>query len=243
MLHGEQRGLFELSFSIPSECAERLRRGDADLGIVPAIEAARQGLKWLPGIGIASRGAVRSLLLVSKTPLDQIRVLAADTSSRTTVALTRIILARRYGVSPEFVPMAPQLDVMLARADAALVIGDPALLIDPARLPWLVADVGEEWFQMTGLPSVYAVWAGRPEVITPDLAEVFAASCRFGLAHMDEIVREEAPRRGIPEDLARQYFERNVTLQLGEPEYEGLRLFLSLAEQSGILVPSGSAAV
>lgn len=231
MLHGAQRGLFDLSFSVPSECAERLKSGDADIGIVPVIEIPRQRLAWLPGTGIACRGPVRSLLLISKTPLPAIRRLAADISSRTTVALTRVLLARRHGVRPEFVPMPPDLDTMLAEADAAIIIGDPALHLDPKSVPWQVVDVGEEWMQMTGLPMVFAVWAGRPEVIRPELAEVFQASCRYGLEHLDDIVAVESAARGMPAGLVRDYFTRNVVLELGEREYQGMNEFLRMAAE------------
>jgi predicted solute-binding protein len=240
MLHGDQRGLFDLSFAVPSECADRLRAGGADLGIVPSIEMARQQLDHLPGLCIASRGAVRSLLLVSKLPWERVRTLAADTSSRTTVALARILLARRYGVTPEFLPRPPGLEPMLAEADAALLIGDPALRIEPAALPWRVLDVGEEWLALTGLPAVYAVWAGKHEFITPEIAALFAGSCRFGLAHLDEIVRREAPGRGLPLPLAREYFERNVVYELGAEQYRGLDLFLRYAAESDMLVPAGA---
>ncbi len=231
MLHGGQRGVFDLSFSVPSVCADRLRSGDADIGIVPVIEIPRQGLAWLPGTGIACRGPVRSLLLVSKTPLPAIRRLAADASSRTTVALARVLLARRYGVLPEFIAMPPDLEAMLAEADAAIIIGDPALRLDPESLPWRVVDVGEEWIEMTGLPMVFAVWAGRPEVIRPEMAEVFLASCRYGLEHLDDIVAAESAARGMPPGLVSDYFTHNVVLELGEQEYQGMNEFLRMAAE------------
>ena len=235
MLHGEQRDLFELSFAVPSECADQLASGAADLGIVPTVELPRQGLGYLPGTGIGCRGPVRSLLLISKVPLGEIRRLAADTGSRTTVALARILLARRWGAAPEFLPMAPELEPMLASADAALIIGDAALRLDPKTLPYHVADMGEAWVTMTGLPMVFAVWAGRPELMSAELEATFRASCRFGLEHLEDIVRLEAPRRGISEELAREYLTRHTVLELGDRDYEGMRLFLSYAAESGML--------
>ncbi len=230
MLHGPQKDLFDLSFCLPAECADRLAAGAADIGIVPSIELARQDLDVIPGTGIAARGAVRSILLVTKVPPGKIRTLALDTSSRTSVLLARIVLARRYGAEPRGVSHAPDLRAMLEAADAALVIGDPALRIDPARLPFRALDLGAEWRALTGLPMVFAVWGGRRDVVrAAGIAEAFAASCRFGLDHLDEIARREGPARGLTETLAREYFERNVTLELGAEEYEGMRLFLNYA--------------
>src|SRR6266566_4771135 len=123
LLHGPPQDLFDLTFRVPSECADLVASGAADIGNIPAIEMQRQNLQMVPGLGVASRGAVRSILLVSKRPLAAIRTLAADSSSRTSVALTRIILSRRYGAEPEIHPYAPDLAAMLDHADAALIIG------------------------------------------------------------------------------------------------------------------------
>jgi predicted solute-binding protein len=227
MLHGDQRGLFDLSFTVPSECADRIAAGVADIGIVPSVELPRLGLSYLPGTGIASRGAVRSLLLISKAPFGEIRRIAADVSSRTTIALTQILLARQYRNSPEFVSMPPDLEKMLSAADAAIIIGDPALRLDIDTLPYRIADVGEQWTSMKGLPMVYAVWGGRPGILNEDLARLFRASCRFGIEHLDDIVEQESRKRGIPEELAHRYLTRHIVNELGEREYEGLRAFLS----------------
>lgn len=230
MLHGEQRNLFELSFAIPSECADQLENGRADIGIVPAVELNRQRLEILRGTGIASRGPVRSILLISKVPFSQVRSLAADSSSRTSVMLSRIILSRKYGVEPKLVRHRPDLPAMLQLCDAALIIGDPALLIDPAQLSYRVLDLGDEWTEMTGLPMVFAVWAARAN--SPAHAPApFLASLRFGLDHLDAIVREYHAKVGISADLARAYLTRHIAFELGEPEYSGLSLFLKYAAE------------
>ena len=132
MLHGDERGLFDLERSLPAECADRLADGRADIGIVPSVELNRQKLEIIPGAGIACRGAVRSILLISKVPFGDIRTLATDSSSRTSVALSRIILARKYGVTPRLHSERPHLGSMLEHSDACLIIGDAALLLDPA---------------------------------------------------------------------------------------------------------------
>ena len=229
MLHGPQQRLFDLSFAVPAVCADRLEAGEADIGIVPSVEIPRLGLRTLKGTGIASRGAVRSILLVSKTDPRRIHTLATDSSSRTSVALARIILAQRYGCEPELVSMAPDLERMLARADAALIIGDPALRLDPATLPYRVLDLGSEWRELTSLPMVFAVWAGQPERVREEWEEAFTASYRYGAAHLDQILDANERDHSIPRALAEHYLTQNVVFELGPLEYEGLDRFLAYA--------------
>jgi chorismate dehydratase len=229
MLHGDQRELVDLSFRIPSECANEVAAGAADIGIIPSVELNRHDYGRVHGLGIASRGAVRSILLISSKPFREIQTLAGDISSRTSVALARIILGRRYGTEPRVVPHAPDLTRMLTVADAALIIGDPALHLDPQTLGERVLDLGAEWTDMTGLPMVFAVWAGRKEAITPNVEAIFRASYEFGRDHLDEIIRMEAASRGLSEELARQYLTRHIVCELGGAEYRGLELFLEYA--------------
>jgi predicted solute-binding protein len=229
MLHGDQRGAFELTFRVPAECASEVESGSADIGIIPSVELNRHDYGRVHGLGIASRGAVRSILLVSSKPFGEIQTLAGDSSSRTSVALARIILSRRYGAEPRVIAQAPDLASMMAGADAALVIGDPALHLDPESMSYRVLDLGAEWTQMTGLPMVFAIWAGRREVITPAVEAVFHASYAFGREHLDDIIRKESARRGISHDLAREYLTRHIVCGLDEAEYRGLDLFLEYA--------------
>jgi predicted solute-binding protein len=182
-------------------------------------------------VGIASRGAVRSILLVSKCPAEAITTLAADTSSRTSAALARVWLAERHGVKPAVRREPPHLETMLARADAALIIGDPALRLDPAKLPYHVYDLGEEWTRMTGLPMVYAVWAGPQRFITREVARVFQESWEHGAARLEEIAEREAPPRGIPAELGARYLRQHVVCELGEAEMRGMERFLELASR------------
>ena len=231
MVHGSQQGLFDLDFQIPSVCADRMKEGTADIGIVPAFELTRQELEVLPGAGIACHGAVRSILLVSHCPAREIRTLAVDTSSRTSVQLARVILERRYNADYEAIPHAPDLEGMLRVADAALLIGDPALRVDPARLACEVHDLGGEWVEMTGLPMVFAVWAARKGVAGPDVAEAFRESCRYGLERMDEIVAAESADRGFPAELVREYLTRHIVHTLGPRDYQGMELFLRYARE------------
>ena len=239
MLHGEQRDIFDLSFAIPAECADRLESGLADIGIVPAVELNRQKLEIIRGAGIACHGAVRSIFLISKVPYGEIRKLAADSTSRTSVALSRVILARKFGVRPEVRSHAPHLPSMLENADAALIIGDAALVLDPAQLPFHVLDLGAEWVQMTGLPMVFAVWAARAELPAQD-PKPFLDSMRFGGAHIDDIARSEYAKVGVSEDLARSYLKDNIVFELGDREYAGLKMFLQYASELGTPVEESS---
>jgi chorismate dehydratase len=227
MVHGRQQRLFDLSFCLPSVCADRLATGAADLGIVPVVEAARQNLAILPGTCIASHGAVRSILLVSKKPFEEIQTLSADSSSRTSVQLARVILAKTYGANPTLSPHAPDLDSMLASADAALIIGDPALRLDPATLPYRTLDLGAEWWNLTRLPMVFAVWAG-PAPLTRFRQADFLDSYYQGALRIPEIAATESAARGITGELALHYLTRNIVFELGASERAGMQRFLEL---------------
>jgi len=235
MLHSpdpeDGHDVFDLRFALPSACADQLASGEADIGIVPVIEMARQGLDYFRGTGIACRGPVRSILLVSKVPCKDIRTLATDSGSRTSVVLARIILAEKFGAEPRLISRPADLTAMLGEADAALLIGDPALRIDPAKVPFEVLDLGAEWTAMTGLPMVFALWSARKEFIQDRYARAFLESCRYGCAHVDDIVKSEASGRGVSEDLARQYLTQNIAFDLAERDYAGLDRFLQFASR------------
>jgi len=231
MLHGPQAGLFDLDFRVPAACADVLASGAADIGIVPSFELTRQNLEVLPGAGIGCRGPVRSILLISSCPAPEIRRLAADSSSRTSVQLARVILERKFQRAPEIFSRPPDVDAMMADADAALVIGDPALRIDPTRLPFYVYDLGAEWWEMTGHPMVFAVWAGRKDAVTPEVVEAFRESCRYGRQRIEEIVAAESAARGFAPELVREYLTRHIVHELGPRDYAGMDLFLSYTEK------------
>ena len=234
------QNIFDLGFALPSECAGQLASGQADIGILPVIEMARQRLDFFRGSGIASFGPVRSILLISRLPFGEIRTLATDSGSRTSVMLARIILAEQFGAAPWLISMAPNLTTMFGVADAALLIGDAALHVDPAALPFQTLDLGQEWTALTGLPMVFAVWAGRKGSLRQPYGDALLASCRFGISRMDEIVPHEAPRRALSESLVRQYLTRHILFELGEREYAGLDLFLRRAATfDPAVVPGG----
>ena len=243
MLHGPQRDQFQLDFRTPAECADSLACGAADIGIVPVVEVARQRLEVVPGVGIACCGAVRSILLVSRVPASEIRTLAADSSSRTSVLLARVVIEDKFGASPAVLPMPPDLERMLEAADAALIIGDNALSVDLENLPYTVWDLGQEWLEITGLPMVFALWAGRPGCSSPAIAAAFTESWRYGVEHLEDIVREQAPLRGLPEFMVREYFARNVVFEIGPRELAGMKEFLNRAARFDILVATGKDSV
>jgi predicted solute-binding protein len=228
-LHGPQKGLFDFRFDLPAECAEALASAAASIGLAPCAELDRLGLDYLPELGIACEGPVRSILLISKKPFGQIRTLAVDSGSRSSVALSRILLAERYGCQPRFVPMAPVLDEMLAECDAGLIIGDPALHIEPSMLPYDVLDLGGEWVAWSGLPMVFAVWMGKSAHLTSDVARAFADSCEWGLTHVEEMVAAAGAERGFARDLARRYLTEHIVYRLGARHREGLELFRKMA--------------
>lgn len=229
MQRGPQQHLVDLSFEIPATCADVVEARQADIGLVPVAEIARQALEIVPGVGISCRGPVRSILLVSRVPARQIRRVAVDSSSRTSVQLARVILRERYGVTPPLVRRPPVLESMLADTDAALIIGDSALRVDPEKLPYETLDLGAEWFGLTGLPMVFAAWAGHSPLDQAKLSGIVLGSYEFGLAHLDDIVDSESLRRGVSRELARRYISGFIRYPLGPAEEEGLAAFLSLA--------------
>jgi chorismate dehydratase len=235
--------IFDLGFALPSICADQLAAGEADIGIVPAIEMARQKLGYFRGSGISSYGPVRSILLISKVPFREVRKLATDSGSRTSVMLSRIILAEKFGAQPSLISRPPDLASMLGIADAALLIGDAALQVDPATLPFETLDLGEEWTRLTGLPMVFAVWAGQPAKLKDSYGDALLASCRYGLGHMEEIVHEEAAKRGFPESLVREYLTRHIIFEFGEAHYAGLETYLKRAAELDRTVVPGSVTV
>jgi chorismate dehydratase len=226
LTHGPQEGKAEIWFEVPSACAASVAGGVADVGIIPVIEMARHGWPSVPGLGIASDGAVRSIFIVSHVPAEEIRSLVIDTSSRTSVGLARVILQHRYGVQPRTIPYPPNVERMLTLGDAALLIGDPALRLAPLQDGYFVYDLGHEWTEMTGLPMVYAMWAGNGAERAADLLR---ESYAYGKTRIDEIVSIEAEPRQIPKSLAQRYLTRNIVFELGERHMQGLERYLSLA--------------
>lgn len=232
--HGGQRERYRLAFTTPAACADDLEFGRADIGIIPSIEYQRiDGLKVLPGLSIASKERVRSVLLLSRAPIEDVRSVALDTSSRTSAALVRILFAEFYGIDVAAHPSAPDPAAMLESADAALLIGDPALVYNGDAL---VFDLAAEWRKFTGLPFVFALWALRPfEGGVSDLHRDFQQSLDQGLAHVEEIAAEWTPRLAITPEAVRIYLTENIDYTLDEANLAGLQLFYRLAHKAGMI--------
>lgn len=243
---------YQIGYTTPSACAAELIVGDADLGLVPvAALATTRSLVVVPGCTIAALDRVRSILLVVRAPdgVSGVRTVAADTSSRTSTAYARILFSVFWKVPAAFVPHEPDLDGMLAVADAALLIGDPALLaLEDAdaraartgeRLLYL--DLAHEWHSFTGLPWVSAVWALRPDtfeetgVCARELVEDLHASRDHGLAHVDDLAEEWSERLAVSRETIRFYLSKNIHYILDEACLHGLDEFYRLAHQCGAL--------
>lgn len=228
--HGPQADFFDLSFALPSECARQLATGETDIGIVPVAALLDNEYEIFRGTGIACHGAVRTILLISKVPFHEIRSIAMDAGSRSSVMLARLILQQKYNVEPEWHSQPADMIAMLANSDACLIIGDPALRLDPDSLRtqgFQVADLGDEWLQLTGLPMVFAVWAGRKGTHTPQREQAFIDSYRFGKRHIDAIVASEHATRGASASLVHEYLTRTIVFELGDREYQGMEAYLS----------------
>jgi chorismate dehydratase len=234
-LKGHHADLFAPSYHPPAMVARMLGQGNLDVGLIPSIEVQRiPRLRVLPDICVAARHEVRSVLLLSRCPPEEIRRVALDQNSRTSVALLRILLRERWNVDPEYLHERPDPERMLTEADAALIIGDPALKVDRDR--YLVHDLAGEWFALTGLPFVFAVWAVRPEVELPDLSFYFKSSLRYGLSSLDTLVRESAAELNLESSDVREYLTENLSFFLRQDEIEGLEEFYRRAHSHGLIL-------
>jgi chorismate dehydratase len=259
--NGPLQGKYDLSFTVPSQCSEDLHTGRADVAIIPAIEYQRiDNLVILPDMAIASKRQVRSLLIVSNKPIDQVKRFALDRSSRSTQALTRILCAEKWKIAPSFFEARPDLAEMLEQADAALLIGDPALRISltiekdsqtgaegqsicPAATLGItgsellyVYDVASEWRSLTELPAVLAVWAARPDVATPEVTADFLASRDFGLSRIAEISYDASLQLELPAQALETYLRRSIDFSLDLENRRGLDLYYQHAARLGLIL-------
>jgi len=227
---------FQLRFDIPSECARLLHARQIDLGLIPSIEYLRgpRAYSFVPGPAVTSRGPVASVAIFTRREPADVRTIAMDTSSRTSVALATVLLRREFGATPEAIPMAPDLDAMLRRADAALIIGDLALFLDVPASGARKIDLGELWTRSTGLPFVYAVWTAWPDAVTSEHVDALQRARDEGVAHSDDVARGFYPDDVPRQDAARRYLRENIRYYLGEDELEGLRLFYTYAGELGL---------
>jgi chorismate dehydratase len=238
---------YDIAYTIPSACAEALRSGAADIGIIPAAAYTTvPHLLIIPDVAIAARQAVRSILLVSKHPLGawdkHVRTVALDTSSMTSVALAKILFAKWLGGERDYCSMAPNLDAMLASSDAALLIGDPALQVDRTR--YFTLDLAEEWKARTGKSFVFAFWVIRERALAghdrDGIARDFQNSRDHGLfpKNLESIAQEWAPRLGLSVQTVRVYLTQNIHYYLDPPSLEGLALYYQLGAEIAALPPA-----
>jgi chorismate dehydratase len=232
---------FDLRYDIPAECARLLHAGAIDIGLIPSIEYLRGGVPYavVPGAAVTSRGPVASVAIYTRRDPQDIQTIAMDSSSRTSVALATVMLRRRFGVTADALGMAPDLDSMLASADAALIIGDIALFLEPANGVRKI-DLGALWTEMTGLPFVYAFWAGWPDALTPADAEALLEARDGGVAHADDVARSFYADDAAREEVARRYLRDNIRYTFGDEELEGLRTFYGYAAELGLVSFDGA---
>ncbi len=237
---------YRIDRMLPSECAARLASGQADIGLIPiAALATTPGLGILPGCTIASKGRVRSLLLVRRAsqPLAALHSVAADTASRTTIAYTRILFHKWGNAGVRFIPLAANLDNMLSHADAAIIIGDPALLALEERAnrhertgeELVYHDLAHEWRTVTGLPFISAVWGIACSTLDERVAEDFILSRDHGLANIATLASEWSRRIPLPEHTIRTYLSENIHYILDEECLEGITAFFRIAAELNIL--------
>src|SRR5271167_2422509 len=236
--HGDAARDFQIEYTIPSGCAAALAEDRADIGIIPAFAYAKiPGLVILPNIAIASKDRVRSILLVSKKPIEEVRTVATDSSSRTSVALLQVLFAKFLGGHRRLTPHLPQLEVMLRQHDAALLIGDAALQV-PADSGYHLYDLAHEWRERTGKPFVFAFWAVRRDALDrqppgPNLNEVFKRSRDHGLQpeSIITIAEEWSQKLLLSSDDIRHYLTKNIHYYLDHENHDGLQLFLQYSQE------------
>jgi chorismate dehydratase len=217
---------YSLRFDVPAVCARLLNEGAIDLGMVPSITwLDRPGDRIVPGVCIGSEGPVASVALFTRHEMTDVRTVALDASSRTSAALVRILCRRCFSIDPVFLTQPPDVAAMLAKADAALLIGDPALFLDYRALGLRKVDLGELWTEMTGLPFVWAFWSGRADAASPATVKQLQTAAAQGIGEIDAIAAaycREAPAR---EAVARRYLRENLRYNLGAREVDGLRTY------------------
>lgn len=243
----------DLQALVPAQLLPRLLDGALDAALVSTAGVLPYPhLRIIPGMCVSSRGAVDSIQLYCRRPPDEVRTVALDASSRSAVALTRVLFAERWRTSPEFRTLPPVLPDMLAEADAALLIGNPALqashALDRGEWPGLVAerlDLGDEWDRLTDLPFVYAVWATPLEregraLDHQRLTRVLEHARDWGVQRCGMLATRGARELGLPQEVCRRYLTASIRYNLGPDERAGMRRFCDLAVQHGVLPPQSA---
>jgi chorismate dehydratase len=233
---GTRRSRVELlTDAAPARCARMLARGEVEAALVPVIEYQRlEGIAVVPGVCVGARRAVRSVVLATRrADLRDVRRVALDESSRTSAALVRVIFREFYGHEIETTTRSPDVHAMLEAADAALVIGDPAMTF--ARAGLHVHDLASLWREHTGLGFVFAMWMARESAVGAVSAADFAGARDEGVARLEEIVEEYEGRLRLPREELRAYLTENVCFDLNEEMRAGLELYFRLAHKHGLI--------
>jgi chorismate dehydratase len=220
----------QLIIDLPSRIADRFRNRELDLAMVPSFEAATLGARVLTSVCIASDGAVETVILHHKTPLDRVKMLAVDEASRTSVALARLLIAEDSGHLPQIIPFSPG-SPGTPDADAALVIGDPAF--HWRREGFALMDLGQEWRRRRGLPFVFAVMVANTRADPDGLAARLQEATKRGVEAAPTIARSY--NSGVDAGRAEHYLRHVIRYDLGEREKEGLALFHRLAQARNLL--------
>jgi chorismate dehydratase len=245
LVHGlkARTDLFTLRFDVPSKCATLLHDKTVDLALIPSIEYLRNDdCRIVPGMAVASTGPVASVALFTDRPATAIRSIAVDASSRTAAALLRVLSAEWFDIEPTFVTLRPDLTTMLKRCDAALLIGDAALYQEHETNGLDKIDLGQEWAAMTGLPFVWAVWAGREDVVSQAHVEALTAARDAGMQSLDAIADQFVSEGDDEEtkEIARAYLRENVTYVLDEQCRAGLKKFFAKAADLQLAPAAGT---
>lgn len=236
--HGKLPDGWTIEQAPPAKLAARLLAGDMIAAPVSSFAVlGSEDLAAVPGVGISAPKSAKSVLLLSRVPFEQIRSVALDSGSLTGAAKTKILLTEMFGLSPEYKTADPDPSAMLHDADAALLIGDTALRFKPVGLR--VLDIGQAWRELTGLPAVFALWAGRRDLLTPKIAARLLEARDQGIAKIDRIVETEAPRLGLLRSFCREYLKENMRYGLAEDELASLERFGDLALKHGLIQRAG----
>jgi len=241
---------FQLRFDVPSRCAELLHGGGIDVGLIPSIEYLRPSggsggddYRIASDLAIASRGEVASVALFTTKPMSDVRSIAMDVSSRTSVALVRVLCSRHYGIGPRLASQGPDLVAMLANCDAALLIGDKALfqprVVEGVRSRIEKIDLGAVWTSMTGLPFVWAFWAGRSGALTSSQVRVLQEARDAGLGAVEAIARAYFPGSPDRQKIGADYLRDNIKYDFGPDERAGVELFYRYAAEAGVVDAPG----
>lgn len=221
---------WRIRYDLPSVCSALLHTGEVRLGLIPSIDYLQAAdYRIVPGVGIGSVGPIASVALFTRVPVNDVSRIALDTSSRTSVALVKVLCHHRFRITPEFVAQGPDLEAMTRESDAALLIGDPALEVGHEALGLEKIDLGAEWTAMTGLPFVYAAWTGRAGAITAEGIDRLQDAQREGMRAAEDIAAEYSPDDAAARARAATYLRDNVKYGLGADEVRGLQTFLDYA--------------